>query len=55
MVKASRPLVTDHTGAATTTIGTVTVPMPNRIGGFAMTSHDPSALMSVSFDNAFVF
>jgi hypothetical protein len=39
----------------TTTIGTVTVPMSNRIGGMAVTSHDPSQLTTVMFDNGFVF
>jgi hypothetical protein len=39
----------------TTTIGTVTVPMSNRIGGVAVTSHDPSQLTTVMFDNGFVF
>jgi hypothetical protein len=38
-----------------TTIGTVTVPMSNRIGGVAVTSHDPSQVTTVTFDNGFVF
>jgi len=44
-----------QSSSGTTTIGTVTVPMPNRIGGVAVTSHDPSQLTTVMFDNGFVF
>jgi len=44
-----------QSSSGTTTIGTVTVPMPNRIGGVAATSHDPSQLTTVMFDNGFVF
>jgi hypothetical protein len=42
-------------GATTRTIGTVTVPMSDRIGGVAVTSHDPTRLTTVTFDNGFVF
>jgi hypothetical protein len=38
-----------------TTIGSVTVPMSNRIGGPVVTSHDPGTLITVMFDNPFVF
>jgi hypothetical protein len=38
-----------------TTIGTVTVPMSNQIGGVAVTSHDPSQVTTVMFDNGFIF
>jgi hypothetical protein len=38
-----------------TTIGTVTVPMSDRIGGVAVTSHDPSQLITVMFDNGLIF
>jgi hypothetical protein len=44
-----------QSSSGTTTIGTVTVPMPNRIGGAAVTSHDPSTVITVMFDNPFVF
>jgi hypothetical protein len=44
-----------QSSSGTTTIGTVTVPMSNRIGGVAVTSHDPSQVTTVTFDNAFVF
>jgi hypothetical protein len=33
----------------------VTVPMSNRIGGVAVTSHDPSQVTTVTYDNAIVF
>jgi hypothetical protein len=41
--------VEDSAGASVT----VTVPMSNRIGGVAVTSHDPSRLTTVMFDNGF--
>jgi len=44
-----------QSSSGTTTIGTVTVPMSNRIGGVAVTSHDPSQVTTVTFDNAFIF
>jgi hypothetical protein len=44
-----------RSSSAPTTIGTVTVPMSNRTGGVAVTSHDPSQLTTVMFDNGFVF
>jgi hypothetical protein len=44
-----------NSGTPPTTIGTVTVPMSNRIGGVAVTSHDPSQVTTATFDNGFVF
>jgi hypothetical protein len=44
-----------RSSSGTTTIGSVTVPMARPIGGVAVTSHDPSQLTTVTFDNGFVF
>jgi hypothetical protein len=44
-----------NSGTPPTTIGTVTVPMSNRIGGVAVTSHDLNQVTTVTFDNGFVF
>ena len=44
-----------RSSSGTTTIGSVTVPMAHPIGGVAVTSHDPSQLTTVTFDNGFVF
>ncbi len=44
-----------HSSSEPTTIGSVTVPMSNRIGGVAVTSHDPSQVTTVMLDNGFVF
>jgi hypothetical protein len=44
-----------NSGVLPTTIGSVTVPMANPVGGVAVTSHDPSQLTTATFDNGFVF